>query len=191
MSSVQLARMVHEAVLLVNGRSAVRIRSPAPRGLHVSVGLIFTFGSDISGFWWPVVWCRDVRAGGGAWSAGLSCVRACSRLVLAAVLAGGDVRGARGCGPWRGQGGTAASPARVLRRFLRVFGGSPAAARRVLSCCRVFQAARMGWLRTMSRVVVNSISGVRPMRRHQPRVMSLVAGSLAVAKPRSAPVRRV
>jgi hypothetical protein len=29
-SSVQLARMVHEAVLLVNGRPAVRTRSPAP-----------------------------------------------------------------------------------------------------------------------------------------------------------------
>ena len=34
------------------------------------------------------------------------------------------------------------------------------------------------------------ISGARPIRRHQPRVMSLVAGSLVVAKPRSAPVRR-
>jgi hypothetical protein len=32
--------------------------------------------------------------------------------------------------------------------------------------------------------------GGRPMRRHHPRLMSLVAGSLAVAKPRSAPVRR-
>src|SRR5205085_1363169 len=29
--SVQLARMLHEAILLVNGRSAVRSRSPAPR----------------------------------------------------------------------------------------------------------------------------------------------------------------
>jgi hypothetical protein len=41
----------------------------------------------------------------------------------------------------------------------------------------------------MSSVVVNSICGGSPMRRHQPRVMLLVAGSLAVAKPRSAPVR--
>ena len=32
--------------------------------------------------------------------------------------------------------------------------------------------------------------GRQPVRRHQPRLMSLVAGSLAVAKPRSAPVRR-
>jgi transcriptional regulator with XRE-family HTH domain len=33
--SVQLARVLHGAVLLVNGRSAVRFRSPAPKGLHV------------------------------------------------------------------------------------------------------------------------------------------------------------
>jgi hypothetical protein len=33
--------------------------------------------------------------------------------------------------------------------------------------------------------------GARPVRRHQPRLMSLLAGSLAVTKPRSAPVRRV
>ena len=32
--------------------------------------------------------------------------------------------------------------------------------------------------------------GARPMRRHQPRPVSLLAGSLMVAKPRSAPVRR-
>ena len=42
-----------------------------------------------------------------------------------------------------GQGGPAASRARVLRRRLRVFGGSPAAARRWLSSCRAVQAARM------------------------------------------------
>jgi hypothetical protein len=64
------------------------------------------------------------------------------------------------------------------------------AVRRSFSCCRAFQAARMRWLRTTSKVAVNSISGARPMSRHQPRLMSLVAGSLAVAKPRSAPVRR-
>jgi hypothetical protein len=56
------------------------------------------------------------------------------------------------------------------------FGGRPLAARRWVSCCRAFQAARMRWLRTMSRVVMHSIRGVRPMRRHQPRLMSLVAG---------------
>jgi len=84
----------------------------------------------------------------------------------------------------------AASVVRVVRRRRRVFGGRPWAARRWLSSCRAFQAARMRWLRAMSSTVVNSISGARPMRRHQPRRMSLLAGSLAVAKPRSAPVRR-
>jgi hypothetical protein len=78
----------------------------------------------------------------------------------------------------------------VLRRRLRVLGGSPAAARRVFSARLACQAARMRWLRTMSRVTADNVSGVRPMRRHQPRLMVLVAGSLAVAKPRSAPVRR-
>jgi len=91
----------------------------------------------------------------------------------------------------RVHGGAAARLARVVRlRRRRVFGGRPREARRWLSSCRAFQAVMMRWLRTMSRVVVNSISGARPMRRHQPRLMSLLAGSLAVAKPRSAPVRR-
>ena len=57
-----------------------------------------------------------------------------------------------------GQGGPVARPARVLRRR-RVFGGRPLAARRWSSSCRVFQAVRIRWLRTMSRVVVNSMRG--------------------------------
>lgn len=61
-----------------------------------------------------------------------------------------------------GQGGPAASPARVLRRRLRVFGGSAAAARRWVSYCRVFQAARMRWFRAASKVVTNSMRGTRP-----------------------------
>ena len=83
-----------------------------------------------------------------------------------------------------------ASAVRVVRRRRRVLGGRPLAARRWFSPCRVFQAARMRWLRAMSSAVVNSIRGVGPIRRHQPRAIVLVAGSLAVAKPRSAPVRR-
>jgi hypothetical protein len=58
-----------------------------------------------------------------------------------------------------GQGGPAARPARVLRRRLRAFGGSPAAARRALSSWRAFHAAMMRWLRTTSRTVVNSMRG--------------------------------
>jgi hypothetical protein len=79
---------------------------------------------------------------------------------------------------------------RVLRRRRRVRGGRPAAARRALPCWRASQAIRMRWLRMMSRQASQRVSGVRPMRRHQPRVMLLLAGSLAVEKVRSAPVRR-
>src|SRR5262249_24505042 len=103
------------------------------------------------------------------------------RLALPGGL-GGAGAGLVAVGRVVGQGGPAARLARGLRRRLRVFGGCPAAARRALSCCRVFQAARMRWLRTMSSTVADSIRGARPMRRHQPRLMSLVAGSLAVAK---------
>ena len=60
-----------------------------------------------------------------------------------------------------------------------VFWAEPAAARRWFSSCRASHAARIRWLRTISRVVTNSVKGARPMRRHQPRLMSLVAGSLA------------
>ena len=80
--------------------------------------------------------------------------------------------------------------AMVLRRRRRVLGGSPAAARRALSSWRAVQAVRMRWLRTTSRQASQRVSGVRPMRRHQPRAMLLLAGSLAVEKVRSAPVRR-
>jgi hypothetical protein len=43
-ASVQVAATRPGSMLLVSGRSAVRIRSPAPRGLHVSGGSMFTFG---------------------------------------------------------------------------------------------------------------------------------------------------
>src|SRR5262249_43126558 len=89
-----------------------------------------------------------------------------------------------------GQGGPAARAVGGLRRRWRVLGGGPLAGGRAFSCWRVFQVCRMRWLRAISSVVANSISGARPMSRHQPRLMSLVAGSLVVAKPRSAPVRR-
>jgi hypothetical protein len=54
----------------------------------------------------------------------------------------------------------------------------------------VSQAVRMRWLRMASRQASHRVSGVRPMRRHQPRLMSLLAWSLMVAKVRSEPVRR-
>src|ERR1035438_2449802 len=46
-SSVQLVCMVHEAVLLIIRRSWVRAPPAPPGGLHVSVGTMFTFASDI------------------------------------------------------------------------------------------------------------------------------------------------
>ena len=48
----------------------------------------------------------------------------------------------------------------------------------------------MRWLRMVSRQASHRVSGVRPVRRHQPRVMLVVAGSLMVEKVRSALVRR-
>src|SRR5215467_12959865 len=85
-----------------------------------------------------MVWCR-VFGGGGARS--LVCPvqgHACAWLWLLSwlvVLGAGLVAGAVA-----GQGGPVAGPAGVLRRRLRVLGGSPAAARRALSFCRAFQA---------------------------------------------------
>jgi len=92
-----------------------------------------------------------------------------------------------GCGCY---GGLAASMARVWRRRLRVLAGRPSAVLRAASAWRASKAARMRWLRTASRQASHSASGVRPVRRHQPRLMSLLAVSLMVAKVRSAPVRR-
>ena len=143
----------------------------------------FTFGSDIPGG--SVVLPRLVgwKGAGGALFAVPGCCVACSGRL---VLRGGD----DGAGGICCQGGAAVAAAGVLRRRLRVLGGRPLPARCWFSSCRVFQAARMRWLRTASSVVTKSIRGVRPVRRHQPRLMSLLAGSLAVANPRSAPVRR-
>jgi hypothetical protein len=99
------------------------------------------------------------------------------------VLAGCVV--AAGC-----YGGAAARVARVLRRRLRVLGGRPAAARLSLSAWRVSQAVRMRWLRMACRQAIHRVSGASPVRRHQPRAMLLLAGSLMVEKVRSALVRR-
>ena len=62
--------------------------------------------------------------------------------------------------------------------------------RRAVSAWRALKAVRMRWLRTVSRQASQSASGVRPVRRHQPRAMLVVAGSLMVEKVRSALVRR-
>src|ERR1022692_2374224 len=87
-------------------------------------------------------------------------------------------------------GGPAARLARGLRRRLRILGGRAAAGRLLLSAWRMSQALRMRWLRTPRRQATHSASGVTPVRRHQPRAMLVVAGSLMVEKVRSALVRR-
>ena len=60
----------------------------------------------------------------------------------------------------------------------------------LLSAWRMSRALRMRWLRTVSRQASHRVSGVRPVRRHQPRLVLVVAGSLMVAKVRSELVRR-
>src|SRR5215472_723679 len=91
-----------------------------------------------------------------------------------------------------GYGGAAGGAAGVVRRLVRVFGGGrPAAARRAMAAWRASNAARMRWLRAVRAQASQSVSGVRPVRRHQPRAMLVVAVSLMVEKPRSALVRRV
>ena len=115
----------------------------------------------------------------GAGPAGLACL-SCGDLVTVRGSPAVSWRGA--CGGQVGEG-LAAPAAGAGRR--------PAAARRALSSWRAVQAVRMRWLRTVSRQVSQSMSGVRPISRVQPRVMLLLAGSLAVAKVRSAPLRRV
>jgi hypothetical protein len=105
------------------------------------------------------------------------------RLVVGTVL-GAPGRGFAGCGSGR-PGGEAGEGSCGAVCFL---GGSPAVSRRWFSSCLAFQARRMRWLRATGRVAVNSVRGARPMRRHQPRTISLAAGSLMMAKPRSAPL---
>jgi hypothetical protein len=48
----------------------------------------------------------------------------------------------------------------------------------------------MRWLRMTSRQAIHSVMGVRPVRRHQPRAMLLLAVSLMVELARSALARR-
>src|SRR5262245_33864498 len=97
-----------------------------------------------------------------------------------------------GVGAGGRQGGVAAIRSWVgCRRRLRRLGGGPCAARRLISALRAVWASAMRRLRTMMMLVVRSAIGVRVVRRHEPREMSLVAGSLMVALVRSEAVRRL
>src|SRR6266567_705778 len=85
---------------MVRRRSTVRFRKGGLRGLHVSVRLIFTFGSDIlvrSLAWlWPLP-CRVRSCPPGGFLrarerlAGMLALSACSVRVLPEVLAAGAV----------------------------------------------------------------------------------------------------
>ena len=79
----------------------------------------------------------------------------------------------------------------MFRRRRRCLGGSPAAARRACSAWRASKASRMRRLRTTRQQLTNKKMGASPITRHQPREMSLVAGSFMVELARSAAVRRV
>ncbi len=115
--SVQLAHTLLGAGLLVNGRSAVRMRSPAPQGFHVSVAPMFTFGPGVSRvrpLWAGFAGAACLVCCSGAGSAGLACL-SWGCLVM--------VPGLPSC-----QGGVpaVARSVRVLRRRRRVLGGRPA-----------------------------------------------------------------
>src|SRR6266498_5949313 len=111
---------------MVRRRSTVRFRKGAPRGLHVSPGSMFTFGSDIFGCqgmhgpdWPELILCAVLRGRvQGSWTGS-------GRAGLAAVLRGRGcwlpvgARKAEGC-----YGGAAAGRVRGLRRRRLVLGGS-------------------------------------------------------------------
>ena len=174
----------------VPSKQRVAGSNPAGRAHEVFTfgwGSFSRLGLKFRAGWWSWPGPGWFQGAVGAFSAVLGFCLACEGM-LAPPCGAGDRGGGAGEGGCRG--GAAADMAGFLRRRRRVFGGRPLAARRPFSSWRAFQAARMRWLRTASSAVVNSMSGARPVRRHQPRLMVLVAGSLAVAKPRSAPLRR-
>src|SRR5580700_9346026 len=104
------------------GRPTPRVRIPGPPlgGLHVSVRIIVTFGSDVPASWWSMAWCGvlgALRRGLVSW---LSCFRAGFRLAVAAVVvvtvAGLAVGGGCGSGRPCGEAGEGlAAPAAGFR----------------------------------------------------------------------------
>jgi hypothetical protein len=78
----------------------------------------------------------------------------------------------------------------VLRRRRLALGAGPAAKRLASSPWRASKAPSTLRLRTARQQVMNTSIGARPVSRHQPREMSLLAGSFMVEYVRSAAVRR-
>src|ERR1700678_1432121 len=91
------------------------------------------------------------------------------------------LQGASGAEGYGGAPGAAATRSPIVfRRRLRRLGGSPAAARRACALWRSAYASSTRRLRTTKQQVTNTNNGARPIRRQQPREMSLLAGSLMV-----------
>ncbi len=84
-----------------------------------------------------------------------------------------------GCGASSSQGPALAlaSSAKPRRRRLRRRGPRPAAARRASSASLASKASRTRQLRTTRTQVKNMVMALSPRSRHQPREMSLLAGS--------------
>jgi hypothetical protein len=68
----------------------------------------------------------------------------------------------------------------VLRLRRRLRGGLPIAARRAFWVARAVKASAILRLRAAVVAARNKVMAVRPLRRHQPRSMLLLAGSLRV-----------
>src|SRR5580700_6431227 len=150
--------------------------------LHVGLGLTFRARRCVPGL--------EPGSGLVAWPPWLLRAAGCGLRAVVWVIWVCRCRPRAGGAGGYGGAAVAARLVRVLRRRRRVLGGRPAAARWASSAWRACQAVRIRWLRTASRQASQSVTGVRPMSRVQPRAMLLVAGSLAVAKVRSALVRR-
>ena len=115
--SVQLVRVMHGAVVLIIRRSWVRAPPAPPGGLHVSVGTIFTFRSDIlvrgrAGVASAVPVAFRLRCVAGWW------VRACPGWFPGTLPPPGSDRGGDEGGPWCARPG-----ARAARRW-RAWRGS-------------------------------------------------------------------
>ena len=165
---------------MVRRRSTVRFRKGAPEGLHVSPGSIFTFGSDASRgrpFWavFAVAAWVACRPGMAGWCGCLGC----DGLVAVLGSPAGSRRGA--CGGQVGEG-LAAPAAGAGRQAGRGAAGVVGLA---------------GGPGVKDPLVAHDEQAGEPeheggqaISRVQPRAMLLLAGSLAVEKVRSAPVRR-
>ena len=181
MASVQVKHVLRLSVLLLIRWFRVRPPGAPP-------ALLFLFSSLPAGV--PcasgavVVALRVRGAGSGQAAAGVFRVAVAGGPAFAAA---GCARPGRGAPLWRRRGeggeGCLAAPASCSGR-------KPGGGAALVFFLPGVPGGQDALVAARSSVVVNSMRGASPMRRHQPRAMSVAAGSLTVAKPRSAPVRR-